>query len=80
MGFRGGLVLGNGSGFRELTSGIVGRGICRESLLARARGLSELDLGCNFQPRGSWPMINDVLTGGGEEQDEVVEEVEEDEE
>lgn len=74
---RAGLVLGNGSGFRGLTSGIVGSGICRESLLARAR---ELDLGCNFQPRGSWPMMADVLIGEGEEQDEVVEEVEEDEE
>jgi len=60
---------------------MTGRGICRDSLLARAREELELDLGCIFQPRGSWPVMTDVWTGGGEEQEEVVEEeVEEDDE
>lgn len=54
-----------------------GRGICRDSLLVRACEELELDLGCNFQPRGSWPVMTDVGTGGGEEQEEVEDEEEE---
>lgn len=59
---------------------MTGRGICRDSLLARARGEEELDLGRNFQPRGSWPVMTDVGTGGGEVQEQVEEDDEEDEE
>ena len=55
---------------------MTGRGICRDSLFMRARGEVELDLGCNFHPRGSWPVITDVGTGGGEEQEEVEDEEE----
>lgn len=43
----------------------------------RAHEEPELDLGCNFQPRGSWPVMTDVGTGGGEEQEEVEDEEEE---
>lgn len=39
----------------------------------------ELFLGRNFQPRGSWPVMADVLTGG-EEQEEVEDEEEDEEE
>lgn len=89
LGLRGGFVLCEGSGLGVLSDGEVragqdlgkmtGRGICRDSLLVRARGEVELDLGCNFQPRGSWPVMTDVRTRGGEEQEEVVEEEEEEE-
>lgn len=65
-----------GSGLDSGSGKMTGRGICRDSLLVRDRGEVELDLGCNFQPRGSWPVITDVFTGGGEEQDEVEEEEE----
>lgn len=87
LGLQGGFVLGEGSGLRALSSwelgaGLVlglgkmtGRGICRDSLLARRE--VELDLGRNFQPRGSGPVMTDVWTGGGEEQEEVEDEEEE---
>lgn len=89
LGLRGGLVLGEGSGLGvlsdweleadpDLGSGkMTGREICRDSLLMRAWGDMELDLGRNFQPRGSWPVMTDVWTGGGEEQEEVEDEEEE---
>lgn len=70
LGLRGGLVLGEGSGLGGLRPGIMGRGICRESLL-----LKEPDLGFSFQPRGSRPVMTDVITGG-EEQGDVEEEEE----
>lgn len=64
----GGLEVGEGL---DLSSGMVTRrGICRDSLLVRAREEDELHLGRNFQPRGSCPVMTDVCTGGGEEQDE----------
>lgn len=46
---------------------MTGRGVCRDSLLERAR-VEEEDLGRNFQPSGSWPVMTDVLTVGEEEQ------------
>ena len=60
-------------GLESWSGKMTGRGICRDNLLVRDRAEVELDLGCNFQPRGSWPVMMDVCTGGGEEQDEVVE-------
>lgn len=73
LGLRGGLVLGEGSESGGLKSGITGRGICRDNLLVRVLAELKLDMGCTFQPRGSWPVMTDVGTGGGEEQEEEVE-------
>lgn len=65
----------------DLGSGkTTGSGICRDSLLVRAQGEVERDLGRNLQPRGSRPVITEVCMVGGEEQEEEVEEEEDDDE
>lgn len=82
LGPRGGLVCGEASGLKVLhacgSAGITGSGICRDSLLARRE--VEAALGCNFQPRGSGPVMTDVWTAGGEEQEPVEDKEEEEEE
>lgn len=87
FGLKVGFVFWEGSGLRalsscELDAGLVsgignttGRGICSDSLLALQD--VDLDLGRNFQPRGSGPVMTDVGTGGGEEQEEVEDDEEE---
>lgn len=74
LGLMAGLGLDEVSGLGELGVWTSGRGICKDNLLVRSWDTPKLDFGCNFQPSGSWPVMMDVGTEGGEKEKEVAEE------